>query len=705
MTRDQTYAAAPADAMPAPAPLRQLWPDRLTRAVDLTLDGVVVLLATWTVVYHVCLILGLRVPWAVGLEITLLVLVAVARHRTRRWREVRVSAPVPAYADTGTRTVDGVLTEPRLVGVTVAAIAVSAAAMATDAPWTFVWVSWLVGASSGTVWAWRRLRDNGWRADPDSEQDDVALPHVWHPRSGRTAGVVSALLWAVGLAVLSTCMLRPNPDDLYYVNLSQWVVEHGDFPTRDTIFSDQVFPMSSWPPVASYDALVGVVARLTGTAAASVAYVAVLPLATVLSVLALWRLLRAWRIGPVALALSAALIFLLFDGAEEYSTPGGLLLAGYATPGGLFLTRLWQGKVILLCVLVPLLLVYGLRYVERPTWRRLVWVFVAGTAAVGLSTSAIFLVPLVAVACAAPLVRVAPRAALAGFAAMAAYPLGAGVVTKALGGRSADNFGERKLYRFAPHWFGHEIFQSGIVAVIGVTAVLLGALLVTHRQARLTTGLLALVTGLTFLPGVTHLAYDVIGLGPTLWRVSWVASIAALVGVLATHVARLLRARWARWGAGVASVGLLLAFGVPTWSGVTNTSWEAPFHWQRDASTMALADKIIDGSREGALVLAPDDLAITIDITTTKVKTAAPRDYVMDYLRDDPAFHYDERLVLVDLVNEVGPWHAAAVIHALRVLDVDVACVYADDGRRYRTIVDAGYTPWVESSAYRCVRR
>ena len=72
--------------------------------------------------------------------------------------------------------------------------------------------------------------------------------------------------------------------------------------------------------------------------------------------LALWRLLRAWRGRPLWLALSMALLFLLLDGGS-----------GYASPGTLFLTRLWQGKVILLCVVVPTLLVYALQIVEHPT--------------------------------------------------------------------------------------------------------------------------------------------------------------------------------------------------------------------------------------------------------------------------------------------------------------------------------------------------
>ena len=199
--------------------------------------------------------------------------------------------------------------------------------------------------------------------------------------------------------MLATFTLRPNPDDLYYLNLSQWVAEHGSFPLRDTIFADLTYPMSNWPPVASYDALVGAAAHLLGTQAATIEYVVVTPLATALSVLALWRLLRAWRAPHLALTLSAALVFLLLDGTSSY-----------ATPGNLFLTRLWQGKIILLCLLVPLLLVYALRYVERPSRSTGAWLLLGGIASVALSTTAIFLTPLIALAGAAPLL---PRSTVA----------------------------------------------------------------------------------------------------------------------------------------------------------------------------------------------------------------------------------------------------------------------------------------------------
>ena len=488
---------------------------------DRVLDGVVVLLATWTVVYHACLLLRLPASWALGLEAVALAAVVLVARRTGA--DPVPAPPTPTPTPPTPHPTPGPAAghrQPGRVAVRVLAVAAPAAAgaMALDAPWALVWVPWLVASLAGCWAALARLHADGPDARPARPADGTS-----------TGTAVLALAWALGLAVLATCLLRPNPDDLYYLNLSQWVAGHGTFPLRDTIFADLVYPMSNWPPVASYDALVGVVAHVLGLRAASVEYLAVPPLATALSVLALWRLLRCWRARHVAWVLSAALVFLLLDGG-----------ASYGTPGNLFLTRLWQGKTILLCLMVPLLLVAAARHVERPGRRGTLWLVAVGAASVALSTSALFLVPVVALAAMAPLAVRSPRRALTGFAAMAGYPLAGAAVTVAVGGRSADTFGARRQYRFDGAWIGHEVFGTGPVGFVAVLAVLCAALLVPHRAMRVTTTLLAAVLGLVLVPGTTRLAYDLTGLGPTLWRLSWGCTVAALVGMGAVRVVGLL---------------------------------------------------------------------------------------------------------------------------------------------------------------------
>lgn len=663
---------------------------RLTRSCERLPDLGVVVLATWTLVYHACLLLGLAVPWAVTLEVCALVACVAATWRVRRRAESLRGQALPdqvSSAGSRTTTPDQVRVESGLVRATVGCGVVAALLLAVNAHilWPLIAALWLASAIAGTTWAVLRLR----RSPPDRSAAGVPVSSAAQSRTD----TIVALGWAFALAVLSTFTLYPNPDDLYYVNLSQWVVDHGTYPTRDTIFSNLAYPMSSWPPMASYDPLVGTLARLGGVHAATVVYIVVPPVATFLSVLALWRLLRAWRVKALALTLSLALLFLLFDGGW-----------GYAAPGNLFVIRLWQGKVILLCLLVPTLLVYALRFAERPTWARAGWLFAGGIAAVGLTTTAMFLVPILAVGGAAPLWR-RPALALRGFVAMAAYPLAAGALTIAVGGRSADLFDSRKLYRFDPDWIGHQIFRSGPVAVVVVVAVLMGALLVPHPMAKVTTGVLTLLTGITFVPGFTHLSYDLVGLGPTLWRVSWVCSVAALVGVLASQSA-IYFSRLKQQATGpVALCLVLVVFGVPVWTERNAVFLSSPPHWQRGGQSVATAQQAIAQVRPGDIILSPEDLAVTIDVLTTRVKTVAPRDYFMDYLKGDHSFHFGLRLNLVHFANHQGHPTGPQIAKALRVIGVDEVCLPRLAFDRLLLLRSLGYEPVPSSYWYVCLTR
>lgn len=663
---------------------------------DRVTDAGVVLFASWTVAYHLCLTLRLGVPWAFGITaVAGLGWLLLVRRATAAPATAAPATGAPATgaaSDRATTDAERPLADdpPRRGSpvrrtaalVTYAAAATAAVAMALEAPWTLVWIPWLVAAAAGTLAAWLGLRE----------------PPAAPPAARGRSGAWVALAWAVVMAVLAAFTVSPSGDDLFYVNLSQWIATHGEFPIRDTLFADLEYPISNWPPVASYDGLVGAVGWVSGLRAGTVEYLLVPPAAAFVAVLALWRLLRTWQVRYVAVALSVAMVFLLFDADVVRS----------ATPGDLFVTRLWQGKVVLLCIVVPWLLTHLVEYAERPDRRRAMLLCAGGTAAVGLSTTGIFLVPAIALAGAVPLLRAAWRPAVGGFAAAAAYPLGAGVVTKTLGGRSADLFDSRKLFRFDPAYIGHGVFLTGVFAVVMVLAVLLGSRLVPNPKARVTAGVLAGGYGLVLVPGVTELGYDLVGLGPTLHRLSWSLTIAALVAVAVLRLAEALPGPRAL--AVPATAALAAGVFVVAGSPITTSPpahWASPSDWKREApDRYATARILADGPWPGP-VLAPDELAVTITVTTTEVKTVAPREYYMDYLRDDPTFHYAERRLLVRFANNPGPWRAgrqAELDRALATVGVAVACVAIEATDRSRALRRAGLRPYLRTRVYRCFR-
>jgi hypothetical protein len=231
--------------------------------------------------------------------------------------------------------------------------------------------------------------------------------------------------------------------------------------------------------------------------------------------------------------------------------------------------------------------------------------------------------------------------------------------------------------------------------------------LVPHAAARVTTAVLVLVTGVVFVPGVTRLGYDLVGLGPTLWRVSWGCTVAALVGVLAATLAeRVGRPRWRLAGPCLIAVALAVT-GIPLWVEESHATLRAPFHWQRSAGSLAVARAATDGLPDGAVVLAPESVSVTIAVLTTTVKTVAPREYFLDPLRGVPGFQYQARRDLVSFANDQARERPPddAVAAALEALHVARVCLPTGTRWRTRFLKAVGYGRPTEAAGYTCLSR
>jgi hypothetical protein len=638
---------------------------RAMRLSDSFLDFLVLAFGAWTVVYHACLVLGVGAAGAV--------IATVAAAVPCAWLALSRPSTAPAAPEPPVAPSWASSRLTLVLGGYALAVAVSAAAFAfTSAPWAAVWAFLLVAAGGGALLVY--LRVDG-RLRLDLSGDDEPAPLVW-------PGALVMLAWAVGLAVLSLYLVRPDSDDTQYVRLTTWIADHGEFPLRDVLFSDQVFEAVFYPPLSSFEALVGTVARFGGVSGASATYYLVPPLASALGVLALWRLLRIWRVRVVGLALSTALVFLLMAAQE------------HRTLGNLFIGRIWQGKVVFLVVLVPLLFVLLHEYVERPTRRQLVLLAAAGAAGVGLTSTGSFLVPVLAAGCLAPFALRAPKTAALGFAAAATYPLGALVVSAALGGRRAggdlaSDVVADEIARF--------VIGDGLFAFIALAAALMAPLLIRSRRGALMAAGTLLLVVLLFAPPVPSLVWELTGIGRVLWRVAWVVPFAALVGVVATAAPAGVRHPALRALPALLLCGVLVAWGTPVWS---NGTLEDEPSWKRFPIQVEEARRIVDRAEPGDVILAPVQVSQTILVMSSDVTTVSPRPFYVLPLEDEPAAHADERLLLQaalepDVGGDIEGWpeeppSAPEVARALEEVGVDIACAN-NRGAGSSLLAEAGY--------------
>jgi hypothetical protein len=202
----------------------------------------------------------------------------------------------------------------------------------------------------------------------------------------RVSGAERAGIWALGaLCALAVAFTqRGDADDAFYLNLVVAAVDHPSAPllAGDTLHGFANVPMAL--PVfqlLSSEILRAGLARLTGLDAITLVHVLLPPLCALLIPLAWARLTmlllpRRWF---WVLLLILAQFFLLGD--------------GQASHGDFALLRLQQGKSLLLHIALPLVAVYAFEFARAPSttaWLRLA----AGQiAAVGLSTSALWLAP------------------------------------------------------------------------------------------------------------------------------------------------------------------------------------------------------------------------------------------------------------------------------------------------------------------------
>ena len=473
------------------------------------------------------------------------------------------------------------------------------------------------------------------------------------------------------------------------------------------MFGDGQWPMAYYvvPDFTALDAWQGGVAWVTGVSAGSVAYRGFVPVAAAAMVWALWRLLRGWGARRPVVGLGLGLVVLVWGGYA------------HATFGNLSLVRIWQGKAVFVSVLVPLLwaVLAGVWRGggDRRAVRRVLFVVAAcGVAGVGLTQAAVFVVPLVAVAGAVPvLVRRRWRLAVVLVAAASAAPVASGLAVAATGDAGGTN-------SWMNSWENGLITPWGVVVgsvpvgvvVLAAVAVLVAGWrwptvrsLVDHDDrpvARQRSLAIAVLAGVLFtLPPLFAVVQLAIGGDAIAFRVAWVLPVPALVGLLASLPGRAVAS-----GTALVATAVLVVAGLPLWSPANSARFERPGAWKvRDPVDLYVARWIVE--QDPGTYLAGNWLAgATVVVSSGPRPVGTRMDYLEQMSQVDGA-RSDQRILLQEFADGAGGRSAevlAPACQALGDLDVELACVAWPDDLSVDLFTSAGFEQALTAGPWGC---
>ncbi len=195
-----------------------------------------------------------------------------------------------------------------------------------------------------------------------------------------------AILLGVAVAVAVTAFIyRPDADDTLYVALAVEALEHPSDPILafDPVHGEAGIPLTpTFYRLQTYEILVAVLARLSGLPVPALYYLLLPILSATVSVVAIW-VLASWISTRHAATLSLLTILVLVAWGGDPQAIGNFAFV-----------RLFQGKAVFACALVPILVHSTLEHLRSPSLRSVIQLGLGQVGAVALSVSAIPLAPL-----------------------------------------------------------------------------------------------------------------------------------------------------------------------------------------------------------------------------------------------------------------------------------------------------------------------
>lgn len=446
-------------------------------------------------------------------------------------------------------------------------------------------------------------------------------------------------------AVLAFVVCRPDQDDAFYVGVAAFAAGH---PTEPLLAFDPMLVERSWPLIfpsyrfASYELLVAAIAKVISAPALSVAHLILPPLGGALSILASYALARELRMRNVLAitVVTATLTIVLGETARS--------------PANFAFDRIFQGKAILLSVVIPTIYAFTIRHVREAGSGRNIYVLAcAYVAAVGVSNFGMLIAPVAGLTAAAAMFRTANLRRVLQAASCAVIPLPylLWVAITSHGGAALANVGVES---------GGDVWAStfGPCGQYFISFMLLaGPTLAVHRRGR---WLLAIPTLLMLGIAMNPLFAPIIAMHvttpPVFWRMTWMEPTLIMVAASLTLLFRWCTSQhfptgYARFiiRGSLAAVSVLILFLLTQAStlraenGVTWSFGEAKLV-NPDVSAAA---RLIQLAPSEGRILAPDNIASIISMSEHHPPLVFARSMYVYMLRDAlPQSDYEARMRL-----------------------------------------------------------
>ena len=541
------------------------------RVMGSLLDAVVLALSTWTVTCYLCQLLGLS------------------------YRHLYLASPIPCLVTLwwlmaapdrtpwAAETCDRIHVKPPwlFAGGAIAASVVTVYFV------TESYVAFWVSAVVFVVGTLRMRPKMEWKLGSFNPREHI--------------GVV--MIVAVAAGALTLAAHRPDADDSFYLSL---VVAAHDHPERQVLQEDDMYGEPGLPLVEeayrlrSYEMMVAALSRGLRIPAKTLYYLVLPAFFAILSVVANWLALR--EIGGELAWLGTAVVFIT------------LLAWGDSHPcfGNFAFVRLFQGKAILVSVFIPATVYYCSRFDRSRTRRSWLLLAAVQTAALGMSPSAIVVIPLTS---AAFLIAAAPearrmRAVGEGLLASALVVAAGSIafVMMPIEGSAPTSIGEFFELTTSAKAGLDDVLGAGPRQTIAMFALLALPLVAPSSRRGRTLQRYVLVLLLLVMSPMLPGALGILT-GRLTWRVFWAVPFPLILGLTAQCVAALWPSRH-RVGIAVGlTIGAVFAAmpGLHTLSPENGTRLGLPT--LKVDPGHAVARSIVDVTNDRDLVLAPVEVA------------------------------------------------------------------------------------------------